>query len=62
MTDPSPGGERRFARWTVAVLVVSSPLLVALFSTLWRTPFPVSEAVALFEDVAKMPAAAFLRP
>jgi hypothetical protein len=35
------------------VLLVSAPLLASLTLTMWRTPMPLSEAVALFEDVAR---------
>jgi hypothetical protein len=49
-------------KWTVLVAVVSLPLLAALCVTLWYTPFPISEAVALFEDVARNPPLHFLVP
>lgn len=39
-----------------------TPFVVILCGILWRTPFPVSEAVALFEDVANRPASRFLVP
>jgi hypothetical protein len=42
------------SRWTAAVLLIVAPVLVALLVTLWRTPYPVTEAVALFEDVARV--------
>lgn len=48
--------------WTAAVLLVSVPLLVTLFLALWRTPFPISEAVALLEDVSKKSVESFLTP
>ena len=48
--------------WRVAPLIASAPLLFALCTTLWRTPYPINEAVALFEDVAKAPPSAFLIP
>ncbi len=41
--------------WTAAVLVFFAPVLLTLWVTLWRTPYPVSEAVALFEDAARAP-------
>ena len=41
-------------RWTAAVLLIVAPVLVTLAVTLWRTPYPVTEAVALFEDVARV--------
>lgn len=48
--------------WTGAVLVVSAPLVMLLCLALWRMPFPVSEAIAIFEDVARNPALDFLIP
>jgi len=47
---------------STAVLAVSAPLVVLLCAALWRAPFPVSEAVALFEDIARNPASRFLIP
>lgn len=38
--------------WTAALLAASAPFVVILCVILWRTPFPVSEAVSIFEDVA----------
>jgi hypothetical protein len=40
-------------RWTAAVLLIVAPVVVTLAVTLWRTPYPVTEAVALFEDAAR---------
>ncbi|MGH9202605.1 MAG: hypothetical protein ACRD2A_15380, partial [Vicinamibacterales bacterium] len=48
--------------WTVAVLAASAPLLWMLGFILWRTPVPLSEAVALLEDVARNPPSRFLDP
>ena len=48
--------------WTIAVLAAVAPFLLTLCVIVWRTPFPVNEAVALFEDVAKRPATDFLIP
>jgi len=48
--------------WTVAVLLATLPVVISLCLTIWRTPFPVSEAVALFEDVSRNPPGRFLRP
>lgn len=42
------------SRWTAAVLLIVAPIVVTLAVTLWRTPYPVTEAVALFEDVARV--------
>jgi len=59
-------GERRDCDrsylWTAGVLAASAPLLITLCLTLWHTPYPVNEAVALFEDVEKKPPADFLIP
>jgi hypothetical protein len=48
--------------WTAVVLLASAPLVALLCLTLWRMPFPVSEAVAIFEDVTVRPASDFLIP
>lgn len=48
--------------WTAAVVAAAVPFLIVLCVTLWRTPFPIREAVALFEDVANKPAAEFFIP
>ena len=48
--------------WTAALLLASAPLVASLCFTIWRTPFPLSEAVALFEDVARNPPGRFLTP
>jgi hypothetical protein len=59
--EDSMDRKRPFA-WTAAVLAASAPALVILCVTLWRTPFPIREAVALFEDIAKQPLSHFLIP
>ncbi len=41
------------------MLAALAPLLVLLCLTLWRTPYPLSEGVALLEDVARNPATQF---
>src|SRR5262245_55692768 len=46
--------------WPAAILLVSAPLVIALVVIIWRTPMPLSEAVALLEDVARRPALSFL--
>ena len=48
--------------WTSIVLIAVLPLVAALCLALWRSPFPISEAVALFEDVARGTASRFLIP
>jgi hypothetical protein len=45
-------------KWTAAVSLIIAPVLIVLLVTLWRTPYPVTEAVALFEDVARVPSPA----
>ena len=66
VTPRSPKGNPGL--WMV-VLAVSTPFLATLCVILWRTPFPVSEAVAIFEDVANRrpldvfrPESAYYRP
>ncbi len=49
-------------RWTAAVFAVSAPLVVTLVRVLWRTPYPISETIALLEDVDTSPASFFLDP
>ena len=53
--------DRRWT-WTAAVLLAAAPLLITLCGVLWRTPYPLNEAVALFEDVARGTPARFLIP
>lgn len=48
--------------WTAAVLATVAPILFALVLTLWQTPFPITEAVALFEDLEEQPSSHFLGP
>jgi hypothetical protein len=48
--------------WTATLLVASVPFVVSLCFTIWRTPYPLSEAVALFEDVSRNPPGRFLTP
>jgi hypothetical protein len=48
--------------WSSVVLAVAAPFLAALSVALWRTAFPIREAVSLFEDVARRPASSFLIP
>jgi hypothetical protein len=49
-------------RWTAAVVLLSLPFVVTLCSILWRTPVPLTEAVAIFEDVAQFAPSKFLVP
>ena len=50
--------------WPAAVLVLWTPFLLVLCDTLWRTPFPLREGVAILEDVARArhPVFSFLVP
>jgi hypothetical protein len=48
--------------WTAVVVATSLPFLIILCTTLWRSPFPLSEAVGLFEDVAERPLSEFFNP
>jgi hypothetical protein len=48
--------------WTAAVFAVSAPLLLTLVRVLWRTPYPVSETIALLEDVDTSSALSFIDP
>ena len=50
----------RSSPWTVAALAALAPLLVLLAWTFWRMPYPINEAVAIFEDVARKSPQEFL--
>jgi hypothetical protein len=60
-TIESQRGERPWF-WTSVVLLAFAPVITLLCLILWRTPFPISEAVAIFEDIANQPATRFLTP
>jgi len=47
-------------KWTVAALAALTPLLVLLALAFWRMPYPINEAVAIFEDVARKSPQQFL--
>jgi hypothetical protein len=49
-------------RWPAAVFVVMAPVVFTLCMTIWQSPFPVAEAIALFEDVERAPVLRFLTP
>jgi hypothetical protein len=55
-------GNRQGAWWTAAVFAVSAPLLLTLLRVLWYTPYPISETIALLEDVDTSPVSFFLDP
>ena len=59
---PGLDPEGRPRLWTAAVLLTFAPFLLALCLTLWRSPFPITEAVALFEDVENRPISHFFSP
>ena len=42
---------RREHFWFAAIMVTSAPLLLTLCGAMWKTPYPISEAVSLLEDV-----------
>jgi hypothetical protein len=46
----------RAHRWTAAVLALTAPFTVILCLTLWRTPFPLTETVAILENVSNISA------
>jgi hypothetical protein len=48
--------------WCAGVVALAAPFLALLCLTLWQTPYPLSEGVALLEDVARNPAVKFLSP
>jgi hypothetical protein len=50
------------ARWTLVVVILAMPILATMCVDIWRTPMPVNEAVALFEDMAKQPPSRFFTP
>jgi hypothetical protein len=56
-------GNHHSGHWcTAAVFAITAPLLLTLLRVLWRTPYPISETIALLEDVDTSPASFFLDP
>ena len=53
---------RSALRWTLIAFVLALPFLLILCIDLWRMPFPLSEAVALLEDVANRRVSTFFVP
>ncbi len=62
MSEPSVSGQAaerglvaphgfRANGWTLAALAVSLPFVAVLCTILWHTPVPLTEAVAIFEDL-----------
>jgi hypothetical protein len=63
MTPRVNAGETTRAwAWTFAAGALVLPPLVILCWTLWQAPYPLSEAVSLFEDVAQRPVSSFIVP
>jgi hypothetical protein len=54
--------ERSRHTWTLAVAVVAAVAVAPLVAVLWRSPLPLSETVALLEDVARRTAGSFFIP
>jgi hypothetical protein len=48
--------------WTAAALAAAAPAVVIICAVIWRSPYPITEAVALFEDVSRPPMTRFLVP
>jgi hypothetical protein len=48
--------------WTAAVFAITAPLLLTLLRVLWRTPYPISETIALLEDVDTYSASSLVDP
>ncbi len=48
--------------WSTVALVACAPFIIILCRTLWHTPFPITEMVAVLEDVAEKPVAQFFDP
>jgi hypothetical protein len=57
-----PPGKNVSLVWTTVVLAAMAPFLVVLISIFWHTPYPISEAVGIFEDLANRPPSQFLVP
>jgi hypothetical protein len=55
-------GPGRPRLWTGVTLVAAAPFVVMLCVILWRTPIPISEAVALLEDGLDLPLASYWSP
>ena len=48
--------------WLAIAALAATPVVAAICLTLWNTPLPISEAVALLEDVSRKPRLDFLVP
>jgi hypothetical protein len=62
------GTEQTRVLWTAVVLALATPFTAILCLTLWWTPFPLTEAVAIFENVTNpsinpwIPETSYYRP
>lgn len=61
LADRRSGSGASFV-WTAVVAAAAAPILFILSSILWHTPYPLSEGVALLEDVADPASFRFLEP
>jgi len=59
---PPDGGSRTLNGWLCAVSVIAACVAAVLASILWQTPYPLSEGVALLEDVSDASSFGFLLP
>jgi hypothetical protein len=60
---PSPLADSSSSRfWLVLTFALALPLVALIGATIWRMPLPVTETVALLEDVSQHPAGDFLIP
>ena len=48
--------------WGVVAVALSLPLLIIVCGMLWSVPYTLSESVATFETVSRLPATSFLLP
>jgi hypothetical protein len=48
--------------WGVVAVALSLPLLILVCGMLWSVPYTLSESVATFETVSRLPATSFLLP
>jgi hypothetical protein len=51
LTPPAP--RVRGAAWGVLAAIVTAPIALTLCAVLWRTPYPISEAVAVMQDASE---------
>jgi hypothetical protein len=58
----NPQTSERPRVWTAVAMIASAPVVIVLCATLWRMPFPVTEVVAMLEDMEDQPIARYLTP